>query len=109
MVGEAVGRRRIRALAVALSVVACALAVPAVASAEEFVVDSTADEADSAPGVGCLVAIEECTLRAAIEAANASEGEFDVIGFDEAVFDGQPAPSKEPAVKLANSTKPLAA
>lgn len=74
---------------------ACALVVPAAAIAgEEFVVNSTADKADASPGVGCLSAGEECTLRAAIEESNGLEGE-DHIFFAETVFDGdQAVPSK---------------
>jgi hypothetical protein len=93
LVGEAGGRRRREALATALIVLVCALVVPAVAGAKEFTVDSTADLADAIPGVGCLTMVEECTLRAAIEESNGSEGE-DRILFDEAVFDGgQAVPS----------------
>lgn len=67
--------------------------------AAEFTVNSTGDQADSVLGVGCLTVEEkdegkeeeECTLRAALEEANALEGEFDTIAFDEEVFAGQAA------------------
>lgn len=65
------------------------LALPAVASAAEYEVDSTADEADAAPGVGgCLTAGLKCTLRAAIEESDASTGVRDEITFS-SEFDRQ--------------------
>jgi CSLREA domain-containing protein len=88
MVDEVVGRRRYWVLVAALVVLPCALAMPAVASAENFTVNSTADETDVTPGdEACLTAGLKCTLRAAIEEANSLE-EFDEIVFDEEVFDG---------------------
>ncbi len=89
MVDEMFGRRRYRVLAMALAVLACALAVPAIACAEEFTVDSTADEADLLLDGICLSAGGKCTLRAAIEESNNPEGERDTIQFDEKVFDGK--------------------
>jgi CSLREA domain-containing protein len=89
MVDEMFGRRRYRVLAMALAVLACVLAVPAVASAEfTITVNSTADEADLGPDGICLTAGGECTLRAAIEEANFDE-ENNEVAFDEDVFDGQ--------------------
>jgi hypothetical protein len=88
LVDEVVGRRRCWAFATALIVLTCALVVSTAASAAEFEVDSIADKADAELGVGCLTPVEECTLRAAIEESNGSEGE-DRILFDETVFDGQ--------------------
>ena len=80
-----VRRRGWIALAV-VAVFACALALPALAAAETFTVNSLGDEVDETPGDEfCLTAGGECTLRAGIEEANALSG-FDVIGFDEAVF-----------------------
>lgn len=70
-----------------LVVLVVALAVPAVASAS-FIVDSTADEPDVAFDESCLTAAGKCTLRAAIEEANAEAGSTE-IEFDETVFDGQ--------------------
>lgn len=94
LVDEAGGRRRGGALATALIALACALVVPPVASAELFVVDSTADEADAASSdAACLTTGGKCTLRAAIEESNNPAGEFDEIVFDEDVFDGQAASS----------------
>lgn len=74
----------------ALIALVCALFAPAVAGAETFVVNSTGDGEDETPGDEfCLTAGNECTLRAAIEEANALFGGLDRIEFDEAVFDGQ--------------------
>jgi len=69
------------------------LALPAVASAAVYEVDSTANEEDAAPGVGgCVTLGLKCTLRAAIEESNASTGVRDEITFSEA-FDGEKADS----------------
>jgi CSLREA domain-containing protein len=88
-VGEAGGRRVVALLAAALIALACAAALPALAAAEEFKVDSTADESDLAPGSGgCASAAGKCTLRAAIEEADSSVGEFDTVVFDEDLFNG---------------------
>jgi CSLREA domain-containing protein len=70
----------------------CALSGPATASAESFEVNSVADETEASLGdFVCQTAAGKCTLRAAIEEANSSVGEFDVVGFDEALFNGQVA------------------
>lgn len=54
----------------------------ATAAPTTFVVDSTADTADSNPGNGvCADAAGDCSLRAAIEEANANTG-ADTINFD---------------------------
>lgn len=51
------------------------------AAADTFVVDSTADDSDATLADGlCLTASSECTLRAAIEQANALVGQ-DVVHF----------------------------
>lgn len=84
----------------ALVALACALASPPAAGAELFIVDSTADVVDAALGDEiCMTAAEECTLRAAIEEANSSLGEFDEIQFEEEVFEGQLADT----IELGNS------
>jgi CSLREA domain-containing protein len=58
------------------------LALPAVASAAVYEVNSTGDEPDATPGVGgCLTAGLKCTLRAAIQESNASTGVRDEITF----------------------------
>ncbi|HET7454245.1 MAG TPA: NosD domain-containing protein [Solirubrobacterales bacterium] len=58
------------------------LALPAVASAAAYEVNSTADEEDAAPGAGgCLTVGLKCTLRAAIEESNESTGVRDEITF----------------------------
>ncbi len=88
---EVGGRCRAGLIAAALIALVCALAMPTAASASvEFEVNGTADEADL-PAGGCLTLGGKCTLRAAIEEANASAntaGELDRISFDPAVFDG---------------------
>jgi CSLREA domain-containing protein len=76
-------------VAAALAILACALAVPSMASAALFTVDSTGDEADAAPNEICLTAGGKCTLRAAIEESNGSVGVFDEIVFEEEEFKGQ--------------------
>lgn len=69
------------------------LALPAVASATVYEVNSAADEEDAAPGVGgCFTAGLKCTLRAAIEESNASTSVNDEIVFSSA-FDGEKADS----------------
>jgi CSLREA domain-containing protein len=88
--GEAVGRRRGGILAAVLVVFACALISPSAAGAELFIVDSTTDAVDAALGDEiCMTSAEGCTLRAAVEEANSSLGEFDEIQFEEEVFEGQ--------------------
>ncbi|HKF81453.1 MAG TPA: right-handed parallel beta-helix repeat-containing protein [Solirubrobacterales bacterium] len=74
---------------VALTLLAAllALALPAIASAAVYEVDSTVDEEAISP-VACLTAGGKCSLRAAIEAANATIGVHDEITFS-AAFDGQ--------------------
>jgi CSLREA domain-containing protein len=69
------------------------LVLPASASAVDYTVDSTGDQEDAAPGLGgCLTLAATCTLRAAIEEANASTGTPDKILFSSA-FDGELADS----------------
>lgn len=69
------------------------LALPAVASAATYEVNSTADEEDAAPGVGgCLTVALKCTLRAAIQESNASASVRDEVTFSSA-FDGEKADS----------------
>jgi hypothetical protein len=87
-----------------LIAVGCLLAVPALAGAAEYTVDSTLDEADLLPGAGgCLTAGGKCTLRAAIEESNFAAAE-DTVKFDPS-FDGQLADtivigSSLPAIKF---------
>jgi CSLREA domain-containing protein len=96
------------ALVAALMAIACALALPAVAAAEEFTVDSTADETDSSSVDGlCQTAALKCTLRAAIEQANSSAGEFDSLFFDEDLFDGGSAGTIDLTKSLPTITDPL--
>jgi CSLREA domain-containing protein len=105
--GEVVGRRRGGVLVAALMALACcALMGASVATAEEFVVDSTADEVDVAPGdENCQTAAEECTLRAAIEEGDGL-GVFTRIDFDEEIFAGQAAATIELSGSLPALTVP---
>jgi len=78
---------------VALTLLAAlfALALPASASAVEYVVNTTADEADKDPGAPCETnaGAGVCTLRAAIEVANSTAGIADEIKFAANPFNGQ--------------------
>jgi hypothetical protein len=77
------------AAAVAVALVCLGLALPAIAAAESFAVDSAADEVDLAVGAGgCATAAGTCTLRAAIEEADAVAGESSEIQFEEEPFEG---------------------
>jgi Right handed beta helix region len=78
------------AAAVAIALVSLGLALPAIAAAESFAVDSAADEADLSVGTGgCATAAGTCTLRAAIEEADAIVGESSQIEFEEeGLFEG---------------------
>ncbi len=84
------GRRRGWALAVAVIALACALVAVPMARAEQFIVNSTADEVDDSLGdESCHTTPGGvCTLRAAIEEGD-SLGESTSIEFEEGVFDGQ--------------------
>src|SRR6187397_2706394 len=83
---------------------ACFLALPTAARAETFFVTTTADEADAAVGSeGCLTAGGKCSLRGALEEANASLGEFDEIIFEEEVFAGRATD----VVELASALPPI--
>jgi CSLREA domain-containing protein len=67
-----------RRAALALLTGLFALALPAVASAQ-VVIDSTADEPDAVAGGVCDTAAGDCTLRAAIEVANAAGTAQEVV------------------------------
>ena len=78
-----------RVLAAVLVALACALAGPSLAAAEQFSVDTTADEVDAVLGNEiCLTAAGKCSLRAAIAESNATAGGFDEVRFEEGVFEG---------------------
>lgn len=64
-----------------------ALVLPAFAAAELFTVDTNNDEAKSAAGAECETAFGQCSLRAAVEAADAGSS-FDVIDLPSPPFDG---------------------
>ncbi len=78
---------------VALTLLAAlfALALPAVATAAEYTVNTTADEADKAPGAPCETnaGAGVCSLRAAIEVANSTTGVTDEIKFAANPFNGE--------------------
>lgn len=98
--------RRGWGLIVAMLVIA--LAVPGVASAALFTVNSTADEADLSPGMaGCLTAAGKCTLRAAIEESNLASASINEVGFDGAVFSGQADGTIDLDDGLPSITEPL--
>lgn len=72
-----------------LLAIGCLVALPSVALAETYVVDSTADEADENSGdEECETLGGVCTLRAAIEESNESTGTPDLIHFA-AAFNGE--------------------
>lgn len=92
-----------RVLAAAGVVLACLLAGPTAAAAESFTVNTSADEADATPGdLACLTAGGGCSLRAALEEANLSAGEFDEVGFDEEAFE-----ASDPPIALAGPLPPI--
>lgn len=83
--------RRRRAFAATAAALACVSLLAPAARAELFEVDHVGDQVDASPGNGlCATAGEGCTLRAAIEEADALAG-GDRIAFKAEVFDGQPA------------------
>ena len=92
-----------KARKVGLAVLTCALLAmlaPATVSAAAFTVNSTGDEAQKTPGAAnCETVAGDCTLRAAIEAANVG-GVKDTIEFDGAVFDGGASSTIEPGSPL---------
>jgi CSLREA domain-containing protein len=94
-----------RRVALTLTAALFALALPASASALEYKVDSTADEA-AISSAACLTAGGKCTLRAAIEAANATTNVHDEITFSSA-FDGQPADTIAPVTPLPGIEDPV--
>ncbi len=60
----------------------CVLTLTSTAHAATFIVDSTGDQSDGVPGNGvCLTIVNTCTLRAAIEEANAFAG-ADTVNFN---------------------------
>ncbi|HEY7950416.1 MAG TPA: CSLREA domain-containing protein [Solirubrobacterales bacterium] len=98
--------RRTWGLIVAMLVIA--LAVPGVANAAFFTVNSTADEADLSPGMaGCLTAAGKCTLRAAIEESNLASASVNEIVFDDGVFSGQAAGTIDLGGGLPTITEPV--
>ncbi len=99
-----------KAFVAVLLAVGCLFALPAAATAETFIVDSTGDAPDNgAPNAICeTVTLGECTLRAAIQESNATAGVKDTILFDLSVFQGQLVDTIEPATALPSITSPVA-
>jgi CSLREA domain-containing protein len=83
-----ISRRRV---ALTLLAALFALALPAVASAAEYTVNTTADEADKAAGAPCETnaGAGVCSLRAAIEVADSTTGIADEIKFAANPFNGE--------------------
>ncbi len=80
MRNEAKTMRKLTLLLVAMALAVLLAALPAQATTT-FTVNTTTDAPDATPGDGaCSSAANECTLRAAIQEANALSGD-DVIGF----------------------------
>lgn len=104
-----VAAKRRAPLVLILLVAACALgalAAPAFAAAQTFTVDSTGDQVDETVGTeGCETAVGTCTLRAALEEANASSGA--VIAFDSSVFAGTAAGTITLGSELPTISKPV--
>ncbi len=98
-----------KAFVVALSAAACLLALPGIAGAAVFTVNSTGDGPDNgAPNGVCETATPgECTLRAAIAESNSSTGVPDEIKFA-AAFDGQAADTITALTLLPAITDPVA-
>lgn len=103
-----VRRRGWTAVAVLVAFV-CAFALPAVAAAEEFVVNSNDDQTDATPGDEfCVTEGGKCTLRAAIEEANALGGFNSVVFEEEDLFDGEGSEAViTPATPLPTIVAPL--
>ena len=79
---------------------------PTTAGAETFTVDSTGDAPQHASGPICETEAGDCTLRAAIDAANGHPG-LDQIGFDPSVFTGALSGTIKAATALPAITGPL--
>ena len=81
------------------------LFAPIASAAEQtYIVDGKGD----ASGGACVTATPaDCTLRSAIELANASAGEHDLIGFDGAIFNGEATDTVTLASALPAITSPL--
>jgi uncharacterized membrane protein YgcG len=102
---------RVRAHLV-LAALACALAAlfatPAIAAAETYVVDSNGDLPNETAGTVCDTGAapgEECTLRAAIQAADFAPGP-DEIKFEASVFHGASGTSE---IHIVTALPPLSA
>ncbi len=101
-------RRKWTIAALFATIVLClgATAAPALA-AKVYEVDTTGDETDMTPGNGeCLTSLSTCTLRAAIEEANA-DGVPSSIVFKPTPFDGGHGSNIEPGSAFPPITQPV--
>src|SRR6478752_4981377 len=89
--------------AMALLSVLLMLAVPATASAAIYSVNSIGDQPDESLNGTCKTAVNTCTLRAAIEESNKSEGVLDAIEFA-GNFNGENADTVTAATDLPTIT-----
>lgn len=83
----------------------CLLAVPALASAAVFEVDTVVDLTSGA-GKECGAG-EECSLRVALEKSNATLAVADTIHFDQTVFEGGSSDTIQPATVLPKIVSPV--
>ncbi len=104
-------RTAVAALATLVAALLALAVVPAFASAANYIVDSNADSVNGSPGTNCdpaAPASEECTLRAAIELADA-KAEPATIDLSHATFDGTGSSSEiilnEPLPAIEHQTK----
>lgn len=98
-----------KAFVAALFATGCLLALPGVAGATTYTVNSTGDGPDNgAPNGVCeTTTAGECTLRAAIQESNATALVEDTILFDLSVFQGQLADTIAPGAALPALTSPV--
>jgi CSLREA domain-containing protein len=100
------GRRRALHLVSLLAIFAALLGHAVAARAATFTVDSVGDAGKAAAGAACETAAGECTLRAAIEAAD-QDPDFDTVDFDSAEFPGGVGGTVEPGTALPAITAPM--
>jgi CSLREA domain-containing protein len=93
-------------LVLAIAVSAALFGPAAAASADTFTVDSVGDAPKAPAGAICEAAAGECTLRAAIEAADQNP-DFDTVAFDSAEFPGDVSGTIEPNSALPAITAPM--
>lgn len=104
--GIELGRPWVALAVLVITLLAASLGPVAAANANTFTVDSTGDAPQHASGAVCETEAGNCTLRAAIEAANGRPG-LDRINFDATVFTGAPSGTIEPTTSLPAIVDPL--